>query len=189
MAAVIICSDFGSPENSLTLFPLFPHLFPMKWRDRMPWSSFSECWALSQLFHSPLSLSSRKRVGLGIFESLEVWPVPQGLMKSHDSQTEMNTVKWLQCKTRAVFLHANWWWHQFAAWDYKREPTKLQFEMSPMGWHTTLEPFPNWDPRLLLMRAFPALLKSGYKWAQFGDVYAAISIVSISFLLVNAYWN
>ena len=39
--------------------PLFPHLFPMKWWDQMPWSSFSECWALSQLFHSPLSLSSR----------------------------------------------------------------------------------------------------------------------------------
>ena len=29
--------------KSLTLFPLFPHLFPMKWWDRMPWSSFSEC--------------------------------------------------------------------------------------------------------------------------------------------------
>ena len=28
-------------------------------KDWMPWSSFSECWALSQLFHSPLSLSSR----------------------------------------------------------------------------------------------------------------------------------
>ena len=26
---------------------------------QMPWSSFSECWALGQLFHSPLSLSSR----------------------------------------------------------------------------------------------------------------------------------
>ena len=26
----------------------------MKWWDQMPWSSFSECWALSQLFHSPL---------------------------------------------------------------------------------------------------------------------------------------
>ena len=38
---------------------LFPHLFPLKWWDQMPWSSFSECWALSQLFHSPLSLSSR----------------------------------------------------------------------------------------------------------------------------------
>ena len=31
MAAVTIYSDFGAPENSLTLmFPLFPHLFPMK---------------------------------------------------------------------------------------------------------------------------------------------------------------
>ena len=30
----------------------------MKWWDWMPWSSFSECWVLSQLFHSPLSLSS-----------------------------------------------------------------------------------------------------------------------------------
>ena len=25
------------PKNSLTLFPLFPHLFPMKWWDQMPW--------------------------------------------------------------------------------------------------------------------------------------------------------
>ena len=32
----------------------------MKWWDQMPWSSFSECWALSQLFHSPLSLSEGK---------------------------------------------------------------------------------------------------------------------------------
>ena len=40
------------------MFPLFPPLFPMKWWDQMPWSSFSECWALSQFFHSPLSLSS-----------------------------------------------------------------------------------------------------------------------------------
>ena len=43
----------------LSLSPLFPHLFAMKWWDQMPWSSFSECWVLSQLFHSPLSLSSR----------------------------------------------------------------------------------------------------------------------------------
>ena len=31
------------------------HLFPMKWWDQMSWSSFSECWTLGQLFHSPLS--------------------------------------------------------------------------------------------------------------------------------------
>ena len=31
----------------------------MKWWVQMPWSLFSECWALSQLFHSPILLSSR----------------------------------------------------------------------------------------------------------------------------------
>ena len=31
----------------------------MEWWDQMPWSSFCECWALSQLFHSPFLLSSR----------------------------------------------------------------------------------------------------------------------------------
>ena len=39
MAAVTICSDFGDPPQkklSLSLFPLFPHLFAMKRWDRMP---------------------------------------------------------------------------------------------------------------------------------------------------------
>ena len=47
IAAVTICSDFGAKENSLSLFPLFPHLFAMKWWDQMPWSSSFECWLLS----------------------------------------------------------------------------------------------------------------------------------------------
>ena len=38
MAAITICSEFGAPQNSLSLFPLFPHLFVMKWWDWMPWS-------------------------------------------------------------------------------------------------------------------------------------------------------
>ena len=59
MAAVTIYSDFGAQKNSLSLFPLFPHLFAMKWWDWMPWSLFFECWVLSQFFHTPLSLSSR----------------------------------------------------------------------------------------------------------------------------------
>ena len=56
MAAVTICSDFGAPKNKVW------HCFPIY----LPWSDgtgcydlFSECWALSQLFHSSLSLSSR----------------------------------------------------------------------------------------------------------------------------------
>ena len=47
------------PKKSLSLFPLFLHLFAMKWWDWMSWSSFSECWVLSQLTYSPLSPSSR----------------------------------------------------------------------------------------------------------------------------------
>ena len=43
--------------ESVTVF-IVPNLFAMKWWDRMPWSSLFECWVLSQLFHSPLLLSS-----------------------------------------------------------------------------------------------------------------------------------
>ena len=50
MALVTVYSDFGAQENSLSLFPLFFHLFTMKWQKWMPWSSFSECWVLSQFF-------------------------------------------------------------------------------------------------------------------------------------------
>ena len=38
------------PKISLSLFPLFPHLFVMKWWDQMPWSLFFECCVLSQFF-------------------------------------------------------------------------------------------------------------------------------------------
>ena len=44
----------------------------MKWWDQMPWSLFSECWALSQLFHSPLSLSSRGSLVLLHFSAIRV---------------------------------------------------------------------------------------------------------------------
>ena len=36
LAAITICSDFGAPKNSQSLFPLFPYLFAMKWWDQMP---------------------------------------------------------------------------------------------------------------------------------------------------------
>ena len=45
-------------KENLSLFP-FSHLFVMKWWDRMPWSLFFEHWVINQLFHSPVSLSSR----------------------------------------------------------------------------------------------------------------------------------
>ena len=50
---------WSPPKESLLLFPLFPHLFAMKWWDQMPWSQYLECWVLSQLFHSPFAFIKR----------------------------------------------------------------------------------------------------------------------------------
>ena len=46
-------------KKKICQFPLFLHLFAIKWWDWMPWSYFFECWVLSQLFHFPVSLSAR----------------------------------------------------------------------------------------------------------------------------------
>ena len=43
----------------------------MKWWDQMPWSSFSECWALSYLFHYPFHFH-QEAFGYG-FSSSHVW--------------------------------------------------------------------------------------------------------------------
>ena len=40
------------------------YLFARKWWDQMPWSSCFQCWVLSQLSHSSLSLSSRSSLVL-----------------------------------------------------------------------------------------------------------------------------
>ena len=48
------------PQNKVChCFHCFPINLPWSDGTSIPWSSFSECWVLSQLFHSPLSLSSR----------------------------------------------------------------------------------------------------------------------------------
>ena len=44
--------------KSLTVSIVSPSICHNLW-DQMPWSSFSECWLLSQFFHSPISLSPR----------------------------------------------------------------------------------------------------------------------------------
>ena len=48
---------FWSPN--LSLFPLFPLLFKMKWWDQMPWSLLFACRVLTQLFHSPFTFITR----------------------------------------------------------------------------------------------------------------------------------
>ena len=59
MAAVTICSDFGAQEKKVChCFHCFPPMcHGMMGLDAMIF--FFECWVLSQLFHCPLSPSSR----------------------------------------------------------------------------------------------------------------------------------
>ena len=101
MAEVTICSDFGAQKDCFSLFPLFLHLFAMKWWDQMPWSLFSECWALSQLFHSSLSLSSRGSSVLLLTTQLYFW---------HFRETQTSKQKTLK---EAVILQrelGRWWY-------------------------------------------------------------------------------
>ena len=42
----------------------------MKWWNLMPWSSFSECWGLSRLFHSPFTFI--KRLFSSLFSAIRV---------------------------------------------------------------------------------------------------------------------
>ena len=51
-SAVILEPKKIKSDTVSTVSPTISH----EWGDQIQWSSFSECWALSQLFHSPLSL-------------------------------------------------------------------------------------------------------------------------------------
>ena len=47
------------PKKKNLSVSIFSRLLAIKWLDQMPWRSFFKFWVLSQLFHSPLSPSSR----------------------------------------------------------------------------------------------------------------------------------
>ena len=65
MAAVTIYSDFGARKSKVChCFNCFSIYLPWSDGTGLPWSLFSDCWALSQLFHSLLSLSSRGSLAL-----------------------------------------------------------------------------------------------------------------------------
>ena len=66
--------------KSVTVSILSPSICHLAW-DRMPWSLFFECWVLSQLFHSPLSLSKGSLVAfchkggvIFVFEVIDISP-------------------------------------------------------------------------------------------------------------------
>ena len=67
LAAVTVHSDFGAQENKSVAIPVVSLSICHEVRDWMPLSSFFECWVSSQLFHSPLSPSSRGSLVLFAF--------------------------------------------------------------------------------------------------------------------------
>ena len=64
-------SSMGSQRVRHICVTKHTHTLAIKWWDLLPWSSFFECWVLGQLFHSPLSLSSRGSLVPFHFLSLE----------------------------------------------------------------------------------------------------------------------
>ena len=75
ISLLTICSDFRAPPNIVChCFHCFPIYLPWNDGTRCHESLFSECWALSQLFHSPLSLSSRSSLVLHFLP--KVWYHP-----------------------------------------------------------------------------------------------------------------
>ena len=67
MDADTICIDFRGQKLSFSLI-----LFVMKWWDWMPQSPLSECWILSQLFHSPLSLFFKRLFSSSLLSVIRV---------------------------------------------------------------------------------------------------------------------
>ena len=77
MPALTVCSDFGDQENEVFhCFPCFPIDMPRNDGTGCHDLKFFECWVLSQVFHSPLSLSSRS-------SSVPLHFLPQGWCHVH----------------------------------------------------------------------------------------------------------
>ena len=101
MAAVTICSDFGTQENKVChCLHVLSICFAMKWWDWVPWSKFFECWVLSQLFHSLLSSSSR-------FSLVPLYFLPFSSVQSL-SQVWFFTTPWITARQASLSITNSW---------------------------------------------------------------------------------
>ena len=70
----------------------------------------------------------------------------------------------------------DWWWHQFAFWDYKQEP---QTAVLLKEWVSYLGPFPSWGSRCSLSQGLLALLQSGC-WSKSNLVMFLLFLLLLS---------
>ena len=108
----------------------------MKWWDQMRWSSFSECWALSQLFHSTLSLSSR-----GFLVPLHFLPLEKAMARY--SSTLARKIPWTEEPGRLRSMGSRRVGHDWATWlslftflhwRRKWQPTPVLSPGESQGW-------------------------------------------------------
>ena len=162
MAAVTICSDFGAPQNKAWHCLLFPQLFPMKWWDQVPWSWFSECWALSQIFHSPLSLSSRgffaRRVVSSAYLKLLVF-LPAVLIPAYASSSPAFLMMYSAYELNKQGYNIQSWCTPFPIWNQSVVPCPV---LTVASWpaYTFLRRQVRWSGILISFRIFHSLLWS-----------------------------
>ena len=140
MAAITICSDFGAQKNKVG------HSFPTR-RSSDLWSSFSECWALSQLFHSPLLLSSR-----GFWVPLHF--LPWGWCHLHIwGYWYFSQKSWFQL----VLLPAQCFLMMYSAYKLNKQGDNIQ------PWRT---PFPIWNQSVVPCPVLTVAFWPAYKFLK-----------------------
>ena len=137
----------------------------MKWWDRLPWSWFFECLTLSQIFHCPLSLSSR---GLlvplhchkgGVICMSEVPDISPGKFDSSLCFILLSILHYVLC------IWVRWSGWQYTALAYSFCMMYSAYELNDQGdniqpWHT---PFLIWNQSV-----FPCPVLAVASWPAYG---------------------
>ena len=89
---------------NLSLFPLFPLLFTMKWGDKIWWSWFFECWILRQLFHTHTHIHAYMYICIHIQAVKNLPAMQETWFRSLDWQNPWRR-EWLPI---SVFLKIPW---------------------------------------------------------------------------------
>ena len=98
----------------------------MKWWDQMPWSLFSECWALSQLFQSPLYVEVHFSIYISNGSSTICW-------KTYLSFTELPLLLCQKSTEHICGYLTLWCWRRLlrVPWTVKRSNQSILKEINP----------------------------------------------------------
>ena len=140
----------------------------MKWWDWMPWSYFSDCWALSQLF--PLSSFT--------------------FIKTLYSSSSLSAIKVVSSVylRLLIFLQQSWFqlvlhraWH--VPWCTPHKLNKQGDNIQP--WHT---PFPIWNQSVVTHPVLTVASWPAYIFLSNFQVYNAVLLTRVTVLYIVSPW-